>query len=370
MTRRLRVLVLTPDYPPARGGIQLVMERVVRGWEGVDARVLTLAAHGPRRAGGDASEVRRSRHLPGLGHTGQVAALNAQGLLDALVTRPDVVLSGHVVTSPAALAIRRLTGVPFAQYLHGEEVVARPSLTARALRQAAAVLAVSRHTRELARGCGADAERIHLVPPGVDRALPASAARAPWPLVVTVAGLRFPYKGHDVLLRALPLIRARVPESRWIVVGDGPLRPALERAAEALGISHAVHFVGEVDDDARNRWLDTAHVFAMPSRLSARGGGEGFGIAYLEAGAHGLPVVAGDVAGARDAVVHGSTGLLVDPTDHVQVAGAVSDLLLDGTRAASMGRAGAAHAGELTWGRAASRVQEILTAIGGARRRR
>jgi phosphatidyl-myo-inositol dimannoside synthase len=367
MPRRLRVLVLTPDYPPARGGIQLVMERVVRNCEELDTRVLTLPVRGTRSDDGDPPEVRRSPRLRGCGHAAQVAALNAQGLLDALVARPDVVLSGHVVTGPAAVAIRRLTGVPFAQYLHGEEVVARCSLTTRVLRHAAAILAVSRHTEELARGCGADPERIHRIPPGVDPTPPPSAPRSPEPMIVTVAGVRFPYKGHDVLLRALPLVRTRVPGSRWIVVGDGPLRPALERGAEALAVSGAVQFVGEVDDEARNRWLDTAHVFAMPSRLSARGGGEGFGIAYLEAGAHRLPVVAGDVAGARDAVVHGVTGLLVDPTDHLQVAGAIGDLLLDRERAAAMGRAGADRAGELTWRRAASRVQEVLTAIAGAR---
>jgi phosphatidyl-myo-inositol dimannoside synthase len=355
--------VLTPDYPPARGGIQLLMERVVRNFDGVDGRVLTLAPPGLGRIDGDSAEVRRSRHLPGLGHAGQVAALNARGLVDALLSAPDVVLSGHVVTSPAALAIHRLTGIPFVQYLHGEEMVARRSLTTLALRDAAAILAVSRHTEELARGCGGDPGRIHRVPPGVDPAPTPAVSRAARPLIVTVAGLSYPYKGHDVLLRALPLIRSRVPGSEWVVVGDGPLRPALERCAEALGVRDAVHFVGAVDDDTRNRWLDMAGVFAMPSRLSARGGGEGFGIAYLEAGAHGLPVVAGDVAGARDAVVDGVTGLLVDPTDHVRVAGAIGDLLLDAGRAASMGRAGAQRAGELTWRRAASRVEEILTTV-------
>lgn len=369
MGRRLRVLVLTPDYPPARGGIQLVMERVVQNCDDVDTRVLTLPLRGARSDGGDPPGVRRSPRLPGCGHAGQVAALNAQGLLDALVRRPDVVLSGHVVTGPAAVAIRRVTGVPFAQYLHGEEVVARRSLTTGVLRHAAAVLAVSRHTESLARECGADPQRIHRIPPGVDPAPAPPSPRTSHPLVVTVAGLRFPYKGHDVLLRALPLVRSRVPETRWVVVGDGPLRPALERAAEGLDVGSAVHFAGEVDDETRNRWLDSAHVFAMPSRLSARGGGEGFGIAYLEAGAHRLPVVAGDVAGARDAVVHGVTGLLVDPTDHVQVAGAIGDLLLDRVRAAAMGRAGAGRAGDLTWRRAATRVQEVLAAITGTRRR-
>ena len=56
-------------------------------------------------------------------------------------------------------------------------------------------------------------------------------------------------------------------------------------------------------------------------------GGEGFGIVYLEAGLHGIPAVGGNVGGARDAVVDGETGLLVDPTDHLAVAGAATELL-------------------------------------------
>ena len=83
----------------------------------------------------------------------------------------------------------------------------------------------------------------------------------------------------------------------------------------------------------------------MPSRLpGGRFAGEGFGIVFLEAGLHELPVVAGDVGGARDAVVDGETGLLVDPTDHVALAGALTELLTDPERAARLGRAGAARA--------------------------
>src|SRR4051812_37192313 len=75
------------------------------------------------------------------------------------------------------------------------------------------------------------------------------------------------------------------------------------------GLDGHVHFVGAVSDVERDVWLDRAHVFAMPSRLPRGGqGGEGFGIVYLEAGVHEVPVVGGNVAGALDAVVDGVTG--------------------------------------------------------------
>jgi phosphatidylinositol alpha-1,6-mannosyltransferase len=122
-----------------------------------------------------------------------------------------------------------------------------------------------------------------------------------------------------------------------------------------------------VPNEERDSWLDQAHVFCMPSRLPAGGvGGEGFGIVYLEANAHALPVVAGNVAGALDAVVHGQTGLLVDPRDHLAVADAVSDLLLDPRRAEVLGREGERRARDFAWPRIAERVKSLLAQLAAA----
>jgi glycosyltransferase involved in cell wall biosynthesis len=101
----------------------------------------------------------------------------------------------------------------------------------------------------------------------------------------------------------------------------------------------------------------------MPSRLPPDGGGEGFGIVYLEAGLHALPVVAGNVAGALDAVVDGETGLLVDPTDHVAVADAISSLILDPELAERLGRAGERRAREHSWPVIARRVEDLLLEV-------
>jgi phosphatidylinositol alpha-1,6-mannosyltransferase len=187
------------------------------------------------------------------------------------------------------------------------------------------------------------------------------AQRTGSPTLITVARLGERYKGFDVVARAMPLIRTRVPDARWVLVGDGPLRPYVEALVEAQSLDGAVEFVGEVSDAERDAWLDRAHLFVMPSRVPASGsGGEGFGIVYLEAAAHALPVVAGDAGGAPDAVVHGETGLLVDPGDHVAVADAVSELLLDRDRAEAFGRAGARRAREFAWPRVARRVEDLL----------
>ena len=125
------------------------------------------------------------------------------------------------------------------------------------------------------------------------------------------------------MVRALPLVRAGVPRARWVVVGDGPFRPALESAIRAYGLEGAVDLLRPRRRRRARRLAGSRHVFAMPSRVPAGGvGGEGFGIAYLEAAAHGCrrspatsPAPATRWSTARPA-------LLVDPADHLAVADA------------------------------------------------
>jgi phosphatidylinositol alpha-1,6-mannosyltransferase len=366
----LNALILTPDFPPDPGGIQVLMRRLVDELERVDATVVTLDS--PLGAQLDSevpAEVRRVRWNGGRRRRVAVARLNAAGLRLALRKRPGVVLSGHAVTAPACAAARRATGAATVQYVHGDEFRARPRLLRFAVRRADAVIAVSSYARTMALDSGVAAERVHVIHPGVDAPPPRAGRRAEQPTVVTVARLSDRYKGHDEMLRALPLIRERVPAARWVVIGDGPLRPELEAQARSEGVADAVDFLGELPDAERDAWLDAAHVFAMPSRLPAEGvGGEGFGIVYLEAGAHQMPVVAGAVGGALDAVVDGETGLLVDPTDRTALAAAISGLLVDPQRAAALGEAGARRARELSWQRHAQLVERLMHELADRRR--
>ncbi|HVE99526.1 MAG TPA: glycosyltransferase family 4 protein [Mycobacteriales bacterium] len=160
------------------------------------------------------------------------------------------------------------------------------------------------------------------------------------PVVVCVSRV-VPRKGQDVLIRAWPQIRRAVPGAALLIVGGGPYLPRLRRLAGSVGVDADIRFTGAVP------WADLpAHyaagdVFAMPCRSRLRGlDVEGLGIVYLEAAAVGLPVVAGRSGGAPEAVVDGTTGLVVDGESVSAVATAVIDLLGDPERARAMGRAG------------------------------
>ena len=336
MTVPLDVLLATPDFPPAPGGIQLLAHRLATHLPDCRVRVVTLPD----------------------GRSGRLhnAALNADVIREGLRRTPDVVLAAHIVASPAALALSRLRGVPYVQYLHAREVPNRPRLARRAVAGAAAVVAVSRYTRDLALDVGADPGQVRIVPPGVD--LPADPRRAPdaRPTIVSVARMDDAYKGQDVLLEALPLIAERVPDVHLVLIGDCRLLARLEERAAGLPVT----FTGAVDDAERDAWLGRAHVFAMPSREPEGGAGEGFGIVFLEAAARGLPAVGCSVGGALDAVADGETGLLVDPGDPRAVAAALTSLLLDRALAERLGRAGAERARDYAWPAIAGRVADVL----------
>jgi len=211
-------------------------------------------------------------------------------------------------------------------------------------------------------------ERMVLIPyaPDCEPSLPEQPDDISRPsngsLLLTVARMDDLYKGHDTMLRAMPLIAARVPNVRWMVVGDGPSRSYYEKMAHARGVQDYVSFAGSVSRMERDRLLASCDVFVMVSRdRKIDGGGEGFGLVYLEANAFGKPVVAGRVAGALDAVVDGVTGLLVDPEDELEVAEAVVSLLTNPELAARLGRQGQARVRAcFTWEKTATAVEDVL----------
>ena len=162
----------------------------------------------------------------------------------------------------------------------------------------------------------------------VDVAQRADPGQGEPPVIAMVARLAAP-KDHDLLLRALAGVRAPF---RLQLIGDGPDRGAIEAQCDALGLGERVALLG-VRRDVPDL-LAQVHLFALISRQ------EGFPLATLEAMRAGLPVIASDVGGAREAVAHEQTGLLIARGDEVGLRGALERLLSDPGLRRAMGRAG------------------------------
>jgi phosphatidylinositol alpha-1,6-mannosyltransferase len=185
------------------------------------------------------------------------------------------------------------------------------------------------------------------------------------PLVVCVSRL-VTRKGQDVLIGGMRGLQKKVPEAALLIVGSGPDESRLRDLA-ASAPKGSVFFVGQVSEEDLPRYYAVGDVFAMPCRT--RLGGlevEGWGNVFIEAAACGKPVVVGDSGGARESLVDGETGLLVDGRRVGEVVEAIASILGDPVRASQMGAAGRARVErDHDWTKIAARLGLWLQAAAG-----
>ena len=155
-------------------------------------------------------------------------------------------------------------------------------------------------------------------------------------VILTVARLA-PGKGQDHVIRALPQILARHPETAYVIVGSGTCRQELGDLARQLNIQQAVFFVGDVPRERVWAYYHACDIFVMLSRW------ESLGIVFLEAAACGKPVVTGRQGGVAEAVDDGVTGILVDSDDLKEVSKAILSLIEDQEMSQLMGRNAREH---------------------------
>ena len=376
----MKSLLLSRQYfPPQVGGISRMMAGIAKSLG--PERVCCLAGiPGNESADAEVGRVRVTRSARIFQGSKWTRGLRLLAVLAPLILRdrPRALQLATVYEGDIALLLRRLLGMPFLVYAHGNEVL--DALTTEweklrtTLRTADRVLANSRFTSKLVERAGTDPARIEVVHPGCDtdyyRPLPPVAglrqrllpSRPEGPVILTVGHL-VARKGHDMVLRALPRVVERLPDVTYLIVGDGPQRSGLEALAKDLGVHDRVVFAGRLssNDDVRDCYA-LADVFAMPSRQDLENlDVEGFGIVYIEAGACGKPVVAGRSGGVPEAVLDRQTGILVDPEDPKAISDALTEILADPALATRLGRLGRERAErEFAWPVIAARVDSII----------
>jgi glycosyltransferase involved in cell wall biosynthesis len=173
-------------------------------------------------------------------------------------------------------------------------------------------------------------------------------------VVGTVCRIEEPKKGLSVLLRAIRHLLNSIPPTacQLMIVGEGPALPQLQRQCVELGISSSVVFAGlhqHVEEV-----LPLMDIFVMPSLY------EGFGISLIEAMAARRPVVATEVGGIPEVVIHNESGLLVPPGDHMALAAAINRLMSDPTFAEKLAACGQARVQERFSIQAAAKHHEVL----------
>jgi len=291
----------------------------------------------------------------------------APGVVGRVLTgqRPDVAHIHHLSNRLSALAlpmygVRRVpvvfapygilhdpvlvtdTDRPFAAPIHTERVVPSPWGSMRAnglgggafiwalhrpLFAADAVHAMSQHEHTfLVRELGVPEERVHFIPLGIDAALldiGETVARSETPTVLFLGQTKY-RKGWDTLVRAIPHVRATVPDARFVFAGHtGRDGSDFDRLVAELGVRGAIDMPGRVTEREKVRLLRSATLLTLPERYA------GFGLPLIEAMTVGTPVVTTDVPACNEIVRDGETGVVVPPDDPPALAAGIVRLLRD-----------------------------------------
>jgi phosphatidylinositol alpha-1,6-mannosyltransferase len=381
---RPRLLVVTRNLPPLRGGMERlnyhVLEELAREFE---VRVCC-----PRDCAGQLPESVAGSFvaLKPLSRFVLSSAAGAVGL--ALRFRPRLVLAGSGLTAPAALLAARACGAKAGAYLHGLDVLidnpVYQHLWVPRLRALDLVIANSRATAQLAAGAGVAPERIRIIHPGA--AMPAidlpraesfrsCLAIGQRPLLLSVGRLTERKGLPQFLESAMPAVVAAIPDILFAIVGTeavdslkrhrGSERQRIEAAVARLHLGDNVRLLGALTDAELDAAFYAASALAFPV-IAVPGDIEGFGMVAVEAAAHGVPTVAFDVGGINDAVADGVSGVLCAPGDYGSMARAL--IAAAGERSVAAQRRAQCRnfAEQFAWPKFGERIREACRkAVGG-----
>jgi len=342
----MKVLVLAPSMA-GRGGIQRYTANLVRALEdllgGENVQSLAVSDTSGRGAHDRFS-------------VGVKLRFAGRAFWQGAYWKPDLIIGTHIAVGPIGSLLSRIEGSQHVIVVHGIEAWGPLSrLKKIALSHADGVIVTSDFSeKQLVKKHQIDPQRVRRLPcmwddtllgiePETDGVLRRISEGQRVVLTVARMDASERYKGHDVVLRALPSVIAKVPDLIYVIAGGGDDRPRLERLSIELQLRKHILFLGEISDAELAALYRRSEVFVLPARTvlhEREPKGEGFGIVFLEAMAFGKPVIGPSYGAPQEIIRSGENGLLVDPEDASSVAEALVTLLSNREAARQMGEAG------------------------------
>jgi phosphatidyl-myo-inositol dimannoside synthase len=288
-------------------------------------------------------------------------------LEELLRGRPDLVIYGHILFTPLALVGKVIhpKGKTIL-FVHGIEVWEKPSGVNRWMCGVGfdRIIAVSQYTaRKMALSYQLPASRFSIIFNAIDydpsKKIPTNTDKQKGKgniLSVSRLSTNSTHKKIDKVIEAMPEILRQFPNTHYTIIGDGDWQRELENLAIASGVGENVHFTGWLDDLERNTYYETADIFILPSV------GEGFGIVFLEAWQHFLPVITSNQGAANEVVRDGIDGICIEPIPE-KIAEAIIKLLSNEPLREEMSKSGNKRLKEcFTHGRFMNSLLEIIEA--------
>jgi len=370
----LPIIFVTHEFFPRRGGIATFTEEIARGAAANGREVEVWAPHSDSISGRDFPFA--VRQLPLKGSQDPICQFQLArewvGCREKIrrsivcLTDPGPILAMRYLQFFSALAPARLV-----LSFHGSEIIKFGSnryskfLIARIIEKSHRIGVLSSYSQNLLSRYFPESKGKVRVTPGALRSsfrIPEEKQkRTGGDLVILTVGRLHPRKGQAETMEALAALPQSIREQiEFWIVGTGTkygYGESLKRQASQSGFR--VKFFGKVSDEKLQRLYSKADIFSMTS-INFRKSVEGFGLVYLEAAAHGLPIIANRVGGVAEAVSHMENGILVKPHDKPSLVSAFRQLIQDSALREKMGRSGRSLAQRNTWEETAKRLFEGL----------
>ncbi len=328
----MRILCLMTDAFGGRGGIAQYNRDFLNALSGIEKvdKVIVL----PRLAADE--EFQLPEKIVQLKPVFHPAAYSLRALWISLTRGPfDLIFCGHIRMSLLAGLVSLVMRKPLWLQIHGIEAWAKAGrVETFFIKRAVVILSVSRFSRrKILSWANVDPAQVKVLSNAVDlsRFKPGAKPKKlleQWGLsncqvMLTVSRLDASerYKGHSLVIKAMPELLKSHPQLRYVIAGSGGDQLFLKCLAKECGVQNEVIFLGQIQESLKPELYHLADVFVMPSKK------EGFGIVFLEAMASGVPVIAGNKDGSVDPLRDGENGRLVNPDDLHELTAAIEEQL-------------------------------------------
>ena len=354
----MKLLVLAKAYPPTVGGVENYSKFVSEGLSKFhEVRVLTLnplsyeSLETDINKDSDHISVERIHSF----HSQILSAMwySVIFFLRMIQNKPDYIIATTWKIGLVIAFFQPIFKIPFIISAHGAELTRNRnnSLVSYVMKyvfkRANKVIAVSEFTKGIViEYAQIDPDKCVVVSNGIEnesvKKVPKDEAKkhigindVPFLLTVSRVDER---KGHIDVLNALPKVLKKVPDLKYVIVGNGPEKDNIISRIDELGIQDNVELAGFVADEELPYYYSACDVFIMLNKMVNIEDFEGFGFVFAEAGAYGKPLIGGDSGGPKEVIVENETGYLVDPQNSEIVAKRIITLITDKVKNDEMGR--------------------------------
>lgn len=356
-------LFLSVDFPPENGGIQNYVYGIVSHLNPQKTVVLTS-----NRAGKDTYQPfdeKQSYKTYRIGITNKVSFLKQMIQLVVLFFSVVSINRKHnfeelhfgniMPIGIAAPLLKKVLRVDFYPYIHGLDFLESKTnplkfrLLMYSLKHATKIICNSNYTKSILLNSGIEKERLTVVHPGIppkyaqtyDRKKLIEKYQLQDRIVLVTVGRLVKRKGHDKVIESIRELVKEYPEIKYVICGKGPERENLESIVRKYKLQQHVVFTGDIARNELEGLYSIARLFIMLNReIKEEGDVEGYGIVFLEAGIHRLPVIGGNNGGVPDAIIDGHTGFLVNSSNQKEIFKVIETLLKDDSLTMQMGENG------------------------------